>query len=337
MGWSNDQFTGTLVIPTGATSGARIELNGTTGRIEVYDATDALVYVIDGAIPGATAGIAGTPQVTVSADATTARISFPTGAAAANTSANLLAAIFNQGLANENVSYQMIGPSMDAPADDRIELLISSQNADDSSEANLIIRLNGGSSGNLLTLDKTNGFDLNRHVRIDPTSTTATALTINGPSGTTGDLLSLQVNAAAKAVMDENGVFTEYADNAFTTFTPTVTGGGSVTWTTQTGWYQRIGKRIFFTAYLQVNAAGSGATPINIDGPVSIYRGTRQRVGAHVESLTAGNNGSCQVVSFTGGSGATFDRLRNSTNGSITGADLLAGGLITITGEYREA
>lgn len=48
MGWSNSQFDGTLVIPTGATTGERIELDGTTGQIRIYDSLDNLVVVLDG-------------------------------------------------------------------------------------------------------------------------------------------------------------------------------------------------------------------------------------------------------------------------------------------------
>jgi hypothetical protein len=46
--WSNDSVT-TLVIPTGATTGARIVLNGLTGQIQVFDSTNALVGQIDSA------------------------------------------------------------------------------------------------------------------------------------------------------------------------------------------------------------------------------------------------------------------------------------------------
>lgn len=43
MGWSNSQFDGTLVIPTGATTGTRIVLNGETGQILVYDENDIVI------------------------------------------------------------------------------------------------------------------------------------------------------------------------------------------------------------------------------------------------------------------------------------------------------
>lgn len=46
MGWGNSQFDGTLVIPTDATTGPRIVLDGTTGVITVYDAANFAVATI---------------------------------------------------------------------------------------------------------------------------------------------------------------------------------------------------------------------------------------------------------------------------------------------------
>lgn len=135
------------------------------------------------------------------------------------------------------------------------------------------------------------------------------------------------------------------SDNEWTSYTPTVTNGGSVTWTTRTGWYKRRGKTVEVCVYLAVNAAGSGGSTVMVDMPSSVYRGTRQLMPMHTESVGPNGshigNGTC--VFFTGGSGATSDRLRTSSNdgtnrdSNITGADLLAGGTITIQGWYREA
>lgn len=143
------------------------------------------------------------------------------------------------------------------------------------------------------------------------------------------------------------GQFTEYNDNTFDTYTPTVTGAGTATWSTRTGWYQRIGKMIFFTAYLSANGAGSGTSVLQVSAPTSIYRGTRQVVAMNVESLSVAGTGSFNsnghAVAFTGGSGATFDRLRTSRNNAnnvdenIQGNDIINGTIITITGWYREA
>lgn len=58
MGWTNAQFTGTLVIPTGATSGARVVVDGDTGAILIYDADGVVIAEVspdvdpDGQNPG---------------------------------------------------------------------------------------------------------------------------------------------------------------------------------------------------------------------------------------------------------------------------------------------
>lgn len=178
-----------------------------------------------------------------------------------------------------------------------------------------------------------------------PTGTGLDGLGANLPLGTSGDLLNLRVNAAIQAALDSTGAFRIYQGNSGIPFTPTVAGGGTVTWTTRTGLYFRIGKMIFVKIYLSVNAAGSGATIFTVDMPTSVERTTRQVLTVHAEST--GPNGSHiaggEVVFFTGGSGGTADRIRIDEGAAvgreqnITGADLLAGGVITIQGWYLEA
>ena len=70
---------------------------------------------------------------------------------------------------------------------------------------------------------------------------------------------------------------------------------------------------------------------------MTLDRTTRQRIGVTSEGLTAGNSGCGQLVAFTGGSGATFDRFRNSTGVNITGADLQNGSIIIAEGWVRQA
>lgn len=150
----------------------------------------------------------------------------------------------------------------------------------------------------------------------------------------TGPASYIGLNATT---FDKDGIVTGYGGGAFNTYVPAVSGGGTVTWSTRTGWWQRMGPWVFFTAYLVVNAAGSGAANVTIDAPVNLDRTTRQAALASCEGLTAGNNGSCSVTAFTGGAGATFDRLRNSGGTNITGAALAAGALIIVQGIVREA
>jgi hypothetical protein len=102
---------------------------------------------------------------------------------------------------------------------------------------------------------------------------------------------------------------------------------------------------VFIDIYLVINAAGSGAATVSVDMPSNVHRSLRQTITMHTESTGPNGThiGNGQCVFFTTGTGATSDRLRTSSNDAtnrdlnITGADLLAGGLITIQGWYREA
>lgn len=132
---------------------------------------------------------------------------------------------------------------------------------------------------------------------------------------------------------------TTYDSNTFTLYTPTVNGAGTATFTQRTGWYQRIGKMIFFNAFVVLNAAGSGASNVTISAPTSINRTTRQVVVGHIDNTSA-VNGSAELIAFISGSGTTFDRIRSSTGVNITGVDLdNTGGSTTLSfsGWYREA
>ncbi len=186
-----------------------------------------------------------------------------------------------------------------------------------------------------------NGRDLSFNVYgptiVNTQETTSIPLVADAVTGTTADLMSLRVNGSSKFTVDQNGDLPTYSANTYNTYVPAVTGGGTVTFTTQSGWWQRVGKNYLFNAYLVINNAGSGAANVQIDAPVSIERSARQCVLVHTDGLTAGNNGSAELVAFTGGSGATFDRLRNAANANIIGSDLQAGGIITAQGWIRAA
>ncbi|MFF3324977.1 hypothetical protein [Streptomyces sp. NPDC002889] len=160
-----------------------------------------------------------------------------------------------------------------------------------------------------------------------------------------GDVIVLSVFSSGAWVAV--GRQAQPAASDWTTYTPTVTNAGSATWTTRTGWWQRTGNGLVnVCVYLAVNAVGSGGGLVMVDMPTAVYRGTRQVLTMHTESV--GPNGSHvgngQAVFFTSGSGGTTDRLRTSSNDAtnrdlnITGADLVSsGGTITIQGWYREA
>jgi hypothetical protein len=142
------------------------------------------------------------------------------------------------------------------------------------------------------------------------------------------------------------GEMTMQGTNTWTTYAPTVTNGGSVTWATRTGYYWKLGKIVFVVIYLAVNTAGSGTALVTVDMPSNVDRSTRQVLTLHGESVGATGNATSAVrggecVFFTSGTGATADRLRvdgsAGTEGNIEGVDLLAGGTLAIQGWYREA
>jgi hypothetical protein len=366
-----------LVLPWGQTSGRRIVLDGDNGRINGYNASDQLVWQLRVDPPvGLAVGADTGPQVGIIANGTVGQIILPTNRPVENQPGDIIAAVGNSGAANEYATLQLRGPSVDG-ATDRLSLLLNSQNNDGTSEANLnvshsalggLLILNelvasieharlqvapdasalpvatlsadASHTGNVFQAGKgtTTYAQISNDGRtlLTNMSSASSALFVNTAAGHTGNMLRLQLNGTDMFVIDNNGVVTVDSSNTFTTYTPTVTGGGTATFSTRTGWWQRVGKKILFTAYLVVNAAGSGAAVVQVTAPTSIDRTTRQRVGMHGSGLGGPGAGEYTALCFTGGSGATIDRL---TRGGVdlTGANLNAGAIITIEGEYREA
>ena len=124
-------------------------------------------------------------------------------------------------------------------------------------------------------------------------------------------------------------------ETAWQTYTPVVTGAGTPTFTTRTGWYRIVGDDVFFCAYIVIGAtAGSGASAISVTAPTLIDRTTRQIVDANGDGMT-GNSGSLQAISLPGAVTNVFDRIRNSTGSNVNGSALVAGATLTIQGSYR--
>ncbi|MEU6858822.1 hypothetical protein AB0B28_08115 [Glycomyces sp. NPDC046736] len=127
-------------------------------------------------------------------------------------------------------------------------------------------------------------------------------------------------------------------------YTPTVAGQGSATFSTLTGRWKRIAPlTVCFIVYLVVSSAGSGSANFTVTAPTAINRATRQVVEMAVEGASGGSGGNRagQAVSFTGGSGAVWDRLRmdNGTTpnlNNMTGTMLASGMFLTVQGSYQE-
>lgn len=173
--------------------------------------------------------------------------------------------------------------------------------------------------------------------QIQPASTALDGLAVNLPTSTTGDLLNLRVNAAIQAAMDSSGSFRIYQGNAASTYTVTVTGGGSATFTTTDGFYWRLGKLVFFRAYWVVGTAGTGSTVLTVTMPSTPLRGGfRQNIpgglrdGGSVTGPVAG-------LVFAGGSGAVLDRIVMRDGNDAVGTSLTSGSIWTLEGWYQEA
>ncbi|GGZ80229.1 hypothetical protein ACFOOM_07545 [Streptomyces echinoruber] len=133
-------------------------------------------------------------------------------------------------------------------------------------------------------------------------------------------------------------------------YTPTVTNGGTVTFSIQTGFYSITDSYVDVIVYLAVSGAGSGSGIVQVDMPTPVDRTIRQALTVHGETVGVNGSGSTQngqirggeCVFFTSGSGARSDRIRiddsdGDGSNNLLGVDLKAGGLITIQGRYRKA
>lgn len=284
-----------------------------------------------------------TRQIVLDYTGTDSRISFSANNGHSAGSGVLVEAVLAPGAANEHLSLQALGPAVNGFTN-TVSLALSSQNLDGSSNAN--ITLAHSVAGSLATFDNVAFTSLvAAALQQGVTVTGLSALVERANATDTAIRARVTGDVSSRLLFTADGVATTYANNAFNTYVPAVGNIGTATFTTQTGFWQRLGKMIYVCVYLQVNAAGSGAGIVTVDMPTAVYRGTRQTLHMSTESVGPGGShiGTGQCLFFTGGAGATADRLRTSDNGAanadnnITGADLLAGGLITIEGWYREA
>lgn len=145
------------------------------------------------------------------------------------------------------------------------------------------------------------------------------------------------VGVESQTDVEITGQITSYDDDLFTTYTPSVTGGGAATFSTRTGWWTRVGKMIYFSVYFVVNTAGSGTNPVLFTGPVPIFRtSVRQQVSGGIRDGGVAGAGPVTALAFGSGTGATFDRIVNSAGTDVTGALLTSGSVWTFEGWYRE-
>jgi hypothetical protein len=366
-----------LTIRSSDGSGNTVEL--ANGEIILFKGGTA-VAALSAVIPGLVVGQMGAPQIIVYSDSGTGRMEFDANSPAAGIHSALTMAVFNPGDPDENISLQLQGPGV-VGATDRVELLLSSQNTDGSSQANIVGRVAGGPS--LLVWDRTGSATFVRwvisppagnlspfwvnaasghtgvlalvskggvnhlvvanggHLQVLPNGSNAVScIYVNTDLGQTAPLLRLQRDSNDAFVVDSAGRLSTYAGNDVTSWTPSITGGGAATLSTADGWYQRLGKLIYVYGYFVIGVAGSGATNVQINLPVTPWRGSANRRQVWHGAVRDGGYASPGPVAgliFAGGAGATINRLVDSAGNDVTGAMLTAGSIWTFEGWLREA
>jgi hypothetical protein len=296
VGWSNDQFIGELTIPTGATTGARITIN----------------HNGDGAIKVYNSANVLIAEISATADVIKALDASGVYARLRPDAPSFIADTPGPGLELGGMPGDTAPGALTEYDDTFIRglfLRAPSPVADDSAALGIdfgAISVSGRFHGNDPQIQLSAG---------DPADAPDGFISLNG------------------AILDANSQFVSYADA--TAYTPVLGNGGTATYSTRAGWYYRIGPMVFMNASFVITNAGSGAGTLTLTAPTNIDRTTRQYVGCHAENM-GGNSGSLQAVAFTGGSGTTFDRVRNSTGANLTGASLAAGGILAFEGWYRE-
>jgi hypothetical protein len=133
----------------------------------------------------------------------------------------------------------------------------------------------------------------------------------------------------------------------WTPYTPSWTNVGSATFTTNTGYYWKLGKIVFVSGYAVVNAAGSGTSVVNVTMPSTVDKSTRQVLTFHGETIGVNGGGTNtfrggEVTFVVGANNATADRIRVDDNDgdgeqNLQGQDLKAGSQLAFQGWYREA
>lgn len=115
----------------------------------------------------------------------------------------------------------------------------------------------------------------------------------------------------------------------WTPYTPTWTGIGTATFSTNVGRMWRTGiKTVEFKFYSVVSTAGSGSSNVAVTAPVSLSRVMNQTGNLHVEGAPTPSLRDGLWISFTSGTGATLDRLRYD-NGTGSVSNLVGSNLVT--------
>jgi hypothetical protein len=226
-----------------------------------------------------------------------------THAATEGSPGNIRAQIGNEGAVNEYLRTQVQSPRHpNGTADDYILLSLNSQNADNTSRANLQITRADGSGG---PSDLIASFDENN-------------------------------------IFLESDVQLGGNVNGWGTWVPTWSGIGTATFTTNTGYYKNFGDIYYFKLMAVVGTAGSGGTGISFTLPVDPHRTIRQIFDAYYETAAGNFlTGNAFTFTSGTGATVDRVRVQNAGGSdvvvNITGSNLSSTSILSISGWFRKA
>lgn len=162
--------------------------------------------------------------------------------------------------------------------------------------------------------------------------------------------LDASVNLTA-AAMSATGTLTganlALTGQTFTSFTP-VWHGTDASFNTNTGWYTKFGKMVFYEIYAVWSTSSSLTGSVSVDLPTTPFRtgGLRQQLGTvWFTDVAAGGsfpdtNCMGHHCTFAGDTGVTTQPLKNYRDNTFTGGLIVGPSpatIVTINGCYREA
>jgi len=175
-------------------------------------------------------------------------------------------------------------------------------------------------------------------VTMDGDSIPISVTSLIGRVGTSERVVILSTGPSNLWIIGSPGRF------SITPYTPVWGNVGTATFNPNKGYYSQTGNLVFMWASAAVSNPGSGASTVTLTPPKQISRteGIRQIIPFNGDGLVAAGiftNGVC--ISFGGSAaGQPWERIRISSNGAtnadknLTGADLLAAGVLTTQGLY---
>ncbi|WP_212768337.1 hypothetical protein [Streptomyces argyrophylli] len=275
-----------------------------------------------------------TPRLTVQADGL---MKWGPGNAATDTQ------LYRNGINVLKTDGSFVASGLTSSTNGASSALVASTTADGTASTGVVVV--NPSSATKRAVDIRLSSDTVSRLRIDQSAGSGSG-TITFGNGTVADT---NLYRSAASTLTTDGAFTAGGDisagaTTWTNFTPTWSGLGSGTFSTNVGWYKKLGKLVYVEIYGVINAAGTGTTGVAVQFPTAPYRDgagantTRQHLTGFISGSNAGViDGMCILPALAGDSGVTGATIRRYDWIAVQGSNFITNTVITIQGWYREA